>query len=217
MKIAASLDGKTALANGASQWITSPEARADGHAWRARSCAVLTGVGTILADNPQLDVRLVETTRQPKVVVVDSLLRTPLDAKILNGERAVFIYCAVADPEKAAALAQHGATVISCPDHQSQAPHRVDLRAMLLDLGKREINELHVEAGHTLNGALIEQGLADEFLIYFAPKLLGTGRDMARLGPLTALSQAVSLEFLSTDRVGPDLRVVARVPGRDDF
>jgi diaminohydroxyphosphoribosylaminopyrimidine deaminase/5-amino-6-(5-phosphoribosylamino)uracil reductase len=174
-------------------------------------------MGTILADDPQLDVRLVETTRQPKVVVVDSLLRTPLDAKILAGERPVFIYCAVEDPEKAAALAQRGATVISCPDQQSQAPHRVDLRAMLLDLGKREINELHVEAGHTLNGALIEQGLADEFLIYFAPKLLGTGRDMARLGPLTALTQAVNLEFLSTDRIGPDLRVVARVPGRDDF
>jgi len=217
MKIAASLDGKTALNNGVSQWITSSDARADGHAWRARSCAVLTGIGTILADDPQLDVRLVETTRQPKVVVVDSQLRTPPRAKILNGKRPVLIYYATHTPEKVAALEQRGATVIHCPDLQSRAEPTVDLPAMLLDLGKREINELHVEAGHRLNGSLIQQGLADEFLLYLAPKLLGQGRDMASFGPFTSLSQARDLEFLSISQVGPDLRVVARVPGRDDF
>jgi diaminohydroxyphosphoribosylaminopyrimidine deaminase/5-amino-6-(5-phosphoribosylamino)uracil reductase len=218
MKIAASLDGKTALDNGISQWITSPDARADGHAWRARSCATLTGIGTVLSDDPLMDVRLVETTRQPKVVVVDSRMRTPLDAKILNGERMAYIYCAAPNAEKTAALEKRGATVIQCPDvHASAAEPRVDLRAMLFDLGKREINELHVEAGRKLNGALIQQGLADEFLIYLAPKLLGQGRDMASFGPLTELNQALDLEFLSTTRVGPDLRVVARVPGRHDF
>ncbi len=217
MKIAASLDGKTALNNGVSQWITAPEARADGHAWRARSCAVLTGIGTVLADDPLLDVRLADTTRQPKLVVVDSHLRTPPDAKILNGRRPVYIYCASQNPEKAAALEQRGATIIHCPELETGTEPKVDLRAMLADLGKREINELHVEAGHRLNGALIQLGLADEFLIYLAPKLLGQGRDMASFGPLTALNQALDLEFLSTTQVGPDLRVVARVPGRDDF
>ncbi|MFZ2305738.1 MAG: bifunctional diaminohydroxyphosphoribosylaminopyrimidine deaminase/5-amino-6-(5-phosphoribosylamino)uracil reductase RibD [Rhodoferax sp.] len=217
MKIAASLDGKTALNNGVSQWITAPEARADGHAWRARSCAVLTGIGTVLADDPLLDVRLADTTRQPKLVVVDSHLRTPPDAKILNGRRPVYIYCASQNPEKAAALEQRGATIIHCPELETGTEPKVDLRAMLADLGKREINELHLEAGHRLNGALIQLGLADEFLIYLAPKLLGQGRDMASFGPLTALNQALDLEFLSTTQVGPDLRVVARVPGRDDF
>lgn len=217
MKIAASLDGKTALNNGVSQWITAPDARADGHAWRARSCAVLTGIGTVLADDPLLDVRLADTTRQPKLVVVDSHLRTPPDAKILNGRRPVYIYCASQNPEKATALEQRGATIIHCPELETGTEPKVDLRAMLADLGKREINELHVEAGHRLNGALIQKGLADEFLIYLAPKLLGQGRDMASFGPLTALNQALDLEFLSTTQVGPDLRVVARVPGKDDF
>lgn len=217
MKIAASLDGKTALANGVSQWITSPEARADGHAWRARSCAVLTGIGTILADDPQLDVRLVETTRQPKVVVVDSRLRTPLDAKILHGQRPVYIYCAVKDTEKATALEQRGATVIHCPDTQTDTEPRVDLCAMLLDLGRREINELHVEAGHQLNGSLIQQGLADELLVYLAPKLLGLGRGMAEFGPLIELDQALQLDVKSLALIGPDIRIVARARGQDDF
>jgi diaminohydroxyphosphoribosylaminopyrimidine deaminase/5-amino-6-(5-phosphoribosylamino)uracil reductase len=219
MKVAASLDGKTALDNGVSQWITAPEARADGHAWRARACAVLTGIGTVLADRPRLDVRLVETPRQPHVVVVDSNLQTPLDAPLFIAGRAVFIYAARQNDTKKQALEARGATVVYQPgvDANGTPTGQVDLAAMLLDLGKREINELHVEAGHRLNGALIQAGLVDELLIYLAPKLLGQGRDMAHFGPLRALEHALQLDFRSTERVGPDLRIVARVTGRDHF
>lgn len=219
MKVAASLDGKTALDNGVSQWITAPEARADGHAWRARACAVLTGIGTVLADRPRLDVRLVETPRQPHVVVVDSNLQTPLDAPLFIAGRAVFIYAAHQNDTKKQALEARGATVVYQPgvDANGTPTGQVDLAAMLLDLGKREINELHVEAGHRLNGALIQAGLVDELLLYLAPKLLGQGRDMAHFGPLSALEHALQLDFRSTERVGPDLRIVARVTGRDHF
>ena len=217
MKIAASLDGKTALDNGASQWITSSEARADGHAWRARACAVLTGIGTVLADNPRLDVRLVDTPRQPHLVVVDSRLEMPLDAHLLIAGRALYIYAAVPNDEKKAALEEKGATVIYLPGQHPETQGKVDLAAMLRDLGAREINELHVEAGHKLNGSLIREGLVDEFVVYLAPKLMGQGRDMASFGPLSELSQAIPLEFKSTDMLGPDLRIVARIPVRDQF
>ena len=213
MKIAASLDGTTALANGQSQWITSVAARTDGHAWRARSCAVLTGIGTVLEDNPRLDVRLVETPRQPHLVVVDSRLETPLDAHLFIAGRALFIYAAGQNDAKKAALEARGATVIYLPD----ANGKVDLAAMMKDLARREINELHVEAGSKLNGSLIRAGLVDEFLIYLAPKLLGPGQGMAAFGPLQQLSEAVELQFLSADVVGRDLRVIARGIGRDQF
>ncbi len=213
MKIAASLDGTTALANGQSQWITSPEARTDGHAWRARSCAVLTGIGTVLEDNPRLDVRLVATPRQPHLVVVDSRLETPPDAHLFIAGRALFIYAAVPNDQKQKALEARGATVIYLPG----ANAKVDLAAMLRDLARREVNELHVEAGHKLNGSLIREGLVDEFLVYLAPKLLGPGFDMASFGPLTDLSQAVELAFHSSTMTGPDLRIMARVKGRDQF
>jgi diaminohydroxyphosphoribosylaminopyrimidine deaminase/5-amino-6-(5-phosphoribosylamino)uracil reductase len=219
MKVAASLDGTTALDNGASQWITSPEARTDGHAWRARSCAILTGIGTVLADKPRLDVRLVETPRQPHLVVVDSDLQTPLDAPFLIAGRAVFIYAAAPNEAKQAALEARGAKVIYLPGHnaQGQPTGKVDLAAMLKDLGQREINELHVEAGFKLNGSLVREGLVDEFVVYLAPKLLGQGAGMFNIGPLTELAQGVTLEFKSTEMVGPDLRIVARVQGRDVF
>ena len=213
MKIAASLDGKTALNNGVSQWITSDAARADGHAWRARSCAVLTGIGTVLQDNPRLDVRLLATVRQPHLVVVDSRLETPVDAHLFIAGRALHIYAAGQNDVKKAALEARGASVCYQPaDHG-----KVDLSAMLRDLALREVNEVHVEAGQKLNGSLIREGLVDEFVVYLAPKLIGQGQGMANFGPLETLAQAVPLAFKSTDMLGPDLRIVAEVCGRSQF
>ena len=217
MKMAASLDGQTALQNGVSQWITSEAARADGHAWRARACAVLTGIGTVLADNPKLDVRLVNTPRQPHVVIVDSRLETPLDAALFIAERVCYIYAAVPNDVKKSALEAQGAIVVYMPGNAPGTESKVDLNAMLLDLAKREINELHVEAGHKLNGSFIREGLVDEFLVYLAPKLLGLGQGMANFGPLTTLDDAVNLKFHSIEQVGDDLRLLARPPGRDRF
>jgi diaminohydroxyphosphoribosylaminopyrimidine deaminase / 5-amino-6-(5-phosphoribosylamino)uracil reductase len=217
LKVAASLDGKTGLANGVSQWITSEAARADGHAWRARASAVLTGVGTVLEDNPRLDVRLIETPRQPHLVIVDSHLQTPPDAHVFIAGRPVWIYAAVRDEARAAALEARGATVTCLPN----ASGKVDLAAMLQDLAARGVNELHVEAGHKLNGSLIREGCVDELLVYLAPKLIGSGLDMASHlhaeGPLTSLEGALALEFKSVQMLGPDLRVVSRVRGRDSF
>ena len=213
LKIAASLDGQTALENGASQWITSEPARADGHAWRARACAVLTGIGTVLEDDPRLDVRLVDTPRQPHLVLVDSRLETPLNAKLFIPGRQLYIYTAVLDAPRKTALEAKGATVIPCPGPGG----KVDLAAMLRDLATRDINELHVEAGHKLNGSLVREGLVDEFLVYLAPKLLGPGRGMVNIGPLAELSQAVPLEYRETAQIGPDLRILARIPGRGQF
>jgi len=217
LKAAASLDGKTGLRNGVSQWITSEPARADGHAWRARASAVLTGVGTVLEDDPRLDVRLVETTRQPHVVVVDSQLQTPPGARIFMAGRPVWIYAAAQDEAKAAALEARGATIAYLPNAQG----KVDLAAMLQDLARREVNELHVESGHKLNGSLLREGLVDELLVYLAPKLIGDGLDMASGihagGPLADLAGTLPLEFRTIDRIGPDLRIVARVAGRDAF
>ena len=217
MKLAASLDGKTALANGTSQWITSDPARADGHAWRARACAVLTGIGTVLEDNPRLDVRLVDTPRQPHLVVVDSRLETPLDAHLFVPGRNLYIYAAQQNEAKKKALEACGATVCYLPGQSVDTQGKVDLAAMLHDLATREINELHVEAGHRLNGSLIREGLVDEFVVYLAPKFIGQGRDMASFGPLTDLAAAIPLEFKSTAMLGPDLRIVAQIPGRDRF
>lgn len=211
VKTAASLDGKTALPNGTSQWITSQSARDDGHAWRARACAVLTGIGTVLADNPRLDARAVSTPRQPHLAVLDSRLRTPPDAVLLGvQQRHVWIYTAGDDPARAAALTAAGATVITLPGPDGE----VDPGAVMRDLAAREVNELHVEAGPTLTGALVRAGLADEFLVYLAARLLGQGRDMASFGPLSHLDEALSLEFREIHPVGPDLRILARVARR---
>ena len=214
MKAASSLDGVTALHNGRSQWITSPEARADGHSWRARACTVLTGIGTVLQDNPRLNVREVQTPRQPRVAVVDSRLDMPLDAHILKAASGCLIYTCSTNQSRISQLQAEGATIIELPN----AHGKVDLAAMLRDLAQRGTNELHVEAGFKLNGSLVREGLVDEFLLYLAPKLLGTaGMGIARFGPLDDLAQALPLQWQDIHPVGPDLRVLARVQGRADF
>jgi len=217
LKMAASLDGKSALENGVSQWITSEAARTDGHAWRARACAVLTGIGTVLTDNPRLDVRLVDTPRQPHLVIVDSRLETPLDAALFTPGRVIYLYAAVQNEAKKAALEARGATVIYAPGLEPATRNKVDLAAMLRDLAAREINELHVEAGHKLNGSFIREGLVDEYLVYLAPMLIGLGSGMANFGPITQLKDAVNLRFHSIESVGDDLRILARPPGRETF
>ncbi len=207
LKIAASLDGRTALDNGSSQWITAQAARADGHAWRARGGAILTGIGTVIADNPRLDVRLAWVARQPPIVIVDSRLQLPLDASVFIEGRPVLVYAGSSESGPRRALETQGATVVVLPDSRG----KVDLAAMLRDLATRGVNELHVEAGHKLNGSLVRAGLVDEFLVYLAPKLLGDGEPMADIGPLTDLSQALQLSFRDATVVGSDLRILARV------
>ena len=218
MKMAASLDGTSALDNGTSQWITGEPARADGHAWRARACAVLTGIGTVLSDDPRLDVRLPGMQRQPHLVIVDSALDTPVSARLFepaSGDlpRQIWIYHAALDATRQAALKARGATLVHMPGSSG----KVDLPAMLRDLGLREVNELHVEAGQKLNGSLLRERLVDELLVYLAPILLGRGAGLSNLGPLQQLQDGLALSFSSMDRVGEDLRIVSRVQGRDAF
>ncbi|MDX3904811.1 MAG: bifunctional diaminohydroxyphosphoribosylaminopyrimidine deaminase/5-amino-6-(5-phosphoribosylamino)uracil reductase RibD [Pigmentiphaga sp.] len=208
-KMAASLDGRSALPNGRSQWITGEAARADGHHWRARSCAVLTGIDTVLADNPRLDVRHVTTTRPPRKIVLDSTLRMPPDARMLDGTET-WIFTAREDAGRAAELAARNARIICLPD----AAGRVDLAAVMRWLGQHEINEVHAEAGATLTGALLQAGCVDELLVYMAPMLLGEGAGMARLPVLEALEQARRFEFIDVCRIGADIRVRAQDPAR---
>ena len=210
LKVAASLDGQTALTNGESQWITSASAREDGHAWRARSCTVLTGIGTVLEDDPQLNVRDIDTPRQPSLVIIDSKLQTPLNAKLWHAERGVWIYCASEDSDRKAALEAKGASVTCLPNAQG----KVDLRALVHDLGKKAINEVHIEAGFKLNGSLLAAGVVDELLVYLAPLLIGQGLGMANLGPFESLSQALKLDIQNVTTIGDDVRLIAHVKGR---
>lgn len=215
LKMAASLDGTTALPNGVSQWITSPAARADGHAWRQRAGAVLTGIGTVLADDPRLDVRLVPTTLQPLRVVLDSQLRTPPSARLLAAPGQALIYTAAPAAHSQSqrdALAAAGALVLDTPaTTPSPGAHvQVDLPTVLRDLARRGVNELHLEAGARLSGAWLQAGLVNELLLYLAPQLLGPGTGLAQIGPFTALAQGVALQFAEATPVGPDLRIRAR-------
>jgi diaminohydroxyphosphoribosylaminopyrimidine deaminase/5-amino-6-(5-phosphoribosylamino)uracil reductase len=222
MKIAASLDGRTALADGSSQWITSEAARTDGHAWRKRAGALLSGAGTVRADDPRLDVRLVPTAVQPLRAIIDSRLDTPLSARLFEGSGVLRFYAARPDPARIAALRAHGAEVTCLPKQSSPTGDQpeaaqVDLGAALADLARLQVNELHVEAGERLNASLIEADLVDEFLIYLAPVWIGPGRSMAALGPLACLAEARRFEFMAAELIGGDLRLRARPPGRADF
>jgi len=206
LKVAISLDGRTALNNGTSQWITGEAARADGHAWRKRAGACLTGVGTVLEDNPRLDVRWVDTAHQPLRVVVDSRLETPLNSKILDAPGRALIYAAQDHAERRVGLQARGTEIAVTPTRSG----KVDLPALLADLASRGINELHVEAGHKLNGSFVREGLVDEFLIYVAPMLIGSGRELAALTPLESLSGALRLRWHSVTPIGDDLRLLLR-------
>ncbi len=206
LKVAASLDGRTALNNGRSQWITGEAARRDGHHWRARACAILTGAGTVRDDDPRLTVREVETSRQPLRVVVDSKLETPSTAKILEGG-GVLVAAAQEDKAKIAALRARGAEVLVMPNSAG----KVELGELFRELARRGMNEVHVEAGSRLNGSLLQEGQVDEFLIYLAPSIIGdAARGMFHLPELTELAGRRQLNILDTRMIGPDIRVVAR-------
>ena len=200
LKVAATLDGRSALANGASQWITGPEARRDGHRWRARACALLTGIGTVAADDPRLTVREVDTPRQPLRVIVDSRLEIPHAARVLQGPK-VLISAARAAP------APKNAEVVLLPN----AHGKVELPSMLEELARRGVNELHVEAGFRLNGSLVREGCVDEFLVYLNPSFLGDGaQGMLDLPAVGALEERLKLKLVSLERLGDDLRILAR-------
>jgi diaminohydroxyphosphoribosylaminopyrimidine deaminase/5-amino-6-(5-phosphoribosylamino)uracil reductase len=205
LKTAASLDGATALDNGESQWITGPDARADGHAWRARASAILTGIGTVKADDPLLTVRGIDTPLQPRRVIVDSRLEIDPGARILQGEPC-WIVAAQEDRDKAALLRGAGHEVIVLPNSSG----KVDLPALMMELGRREINELHVEAGSKLNASLVREGCVDELLVYLAPSLIGPGQGMFALPALAHLKDKFALRFHGVQQVGPDLRILAR-------
>jgi diaminohydroxyphosphoribosylaminopyrimidine deaminase/5-amino-6-(5-phosphoribosylamino)uracil reductase len=208
MKLAASIDGRTALVNGRSPWITGEAARADGHRWRARACAVLTGSGTVRADDPALTVRAVATSRQPRRIVIDRAGQTPPAARVLAGESTLIV---TAGPRRADWPA--AVEVLVMPD----AAGRIDLPALLDELGRRGVNELHVEAGAGLNGALLRAGLVDELLLYIAPMLLGDpARGIADFAPgLQQLGDAIRLRFHAVAACGGDLRVQARIEQPD--
>jgi diaminohydroxyphosphoribosylaminopyrimidine deaminase/5-amino-6-(5-phosphoribosylamino)uracil reductase len=206
-KVGMSLDGRTALANGVSQWITGSDARLDVQHWRARSCAVMTGINTVLADDAQLNVRELAVERQPLRVVLDSRLRMPLEAKILQGGKTL-IYSAENNLLKINRLQECGAEIVVLSDGNGQ----IDLPAMLSDLAARGCNEVLVESGAILNGALLKAGLVDELLLYIAPQLLGNAaRGMADLGELTGLNQRVDLVWQDVRQIGCDLRITVKI------
>ncbi|MDP2432212.1 MAG: bifunctional diaminohydroxyphosphoribosylaminopyrimidine deaminase/5-amino-6-(5-phosphoribosylamino)uracil reductase RibD [Pseudomonadota bacterium] len=205
VKTASSLDGKTALLNGESKWITGPAARADVQAWRARACAILTGVGTVLADDPRMNVRDLDTPRQPLKIIVDSRLNTPPTAQILQG--GALIVCAFDDPSRRAALQAVGAEVLCIPGPNG----RVGLAALIGELGRRGLNEIHVEAGATLNGALLDAGLVDEWIAYLAPLVMGdAARGVFALPPLGDMANRLPFKLLDSRLIGGDLRLTLR-------
>ncbi len=207
LKVAASLDGQTALADGRSQWITGPAARHDGHGWRRRAGAVLSGIGTVRADDPRLDVRGHDQGRQPLRAIVDSRLDTPMTARLFEvSDSPLVFYAAQPAPERAARLQARGAEVVCAPGPAG----RVDLDAVLADLAGRQLNELHLECGARLGGAWVRAGWVDELLVYLAPALLGPGRPMLSLPALPDLDQASRWRWVDSCQVGEDLRLRLR-------
>jgi diaminohydroxyphosphoribosylaminopyrimidine deaminase/5-amino-6-(5-phosphoribosylamino)uracil reductase len=206
LKVACSLDGYTALPDRTSQWITGPAARADGHAWRARACAILTGIGTVRDDDPRLDVREHDTPRQPLKVLVDSRLQVRPDARLLSGA-PVLVACALTDPAREQALRDRGCEILHLPDPRG----KVDLSALVRALAERGLNEIHVEAGHKLNGSLLQAGLIDELLMYLAPCALGAGLPAFDLPAPASLASRLSFTWHEVQRVGEDLRLIARL------
>jgi diaminohydroxyphosphoribosylaminopyrimidine deaminase/5-amino-6-(5-phosphoribosylamino)uracil reductase len=217
LKVAASLDGKTALPNGQSQWITGAAARDDGHHWRAQACAILTGVGTVKEDDPSLTVRAVDTLRQPKRIIIDSKLDIALTAAVLKPfpsqsasikDGGAMVVCGEitsdAQLAKQAQLQAQGVEVISMPN----AAGKVDLPALMRYLGTEcEMNEIHVEAGYKLNGSLLREGCVDELLVYLAPTLLGSGLGIANLPELESLTQRTDWKRIDLSVFEPDIRL----------
>ncbi len=211
LKSASSFDGRTALPDGRSQWITSDAAREDGHRWRARSCMVLTGIGTVLADDPMLDARAVETPRQPIRAVLDTQFVLGEQARIINGD-PVWVFTTRPDAGKAARLAARNVRVIVLPADDRGG---LSLEALVRWLGDHEINEVHVEAGARLQGALVQAGLVDEWVAYVAPCILGDGQGLAALpAPISDLDQAYRYEFLDVQFLSPDMRLHLRDTAR---
>ncbi len=212
VKAASSLDGRVALANGESRWITGEEARRDVHALRARSCAVLTGIGTVLHDDPQLNVRHVPCTRQPRPVLIDSRLEVPLEAKILQGEPPIIFTVAEA-AEKRHRLADMGAEVVDAPVDPAKTG-KTDLMAIARMLGDRGFNEVTAETGGNLMGSLLASGVVDELVIYYAPMIIGnSGQGLFALPEIMSLSEALRPRIVDVRSVGHDLRVTARFGG----
>lgn len=215
VKVAASLDARSALSDGRSKWITGERARADGHRWRARACAILTGIGTVRADNPAMTVRDVETTRQPVHVLIDSRLDVNPAAEVLRAPGAI-VYHALDDGpasrERIARLADVGCELVALPDSHG----KVDLLAACRDLARRQFNEVHVEAGFKLNGSLFRAGCVDELLVYLAPCLLGGGQPMFDLPEVADLDARHALDWIDTELLGTDLRLRARVVAAGD-
>ena len=206
VKVAAGLDGKTALENGKSQWITSEESRIDAHKWRAQSCAVLTGVGTVVEDDPRLTVRHIETSRQPEKVIVDSQLRSPLDANLFK-TTGVTLATAASNQEQLNQFIAKGVNVLVLPN----AEGRVDLDALLFKLADQQVNEVLVEAGINLHSALLHRHLIDEMIIYYAPKFLGAqGRGMFFLDELESMDQVLAQSIVDITPIGKDFRVTVR-------
>lgn len=208
VKMASSLDGKTAMASGESQWITSEAAREDVQQWRARACAIVTGINTVLADDPLLNVRLENTSRQPQRVILDSELRCPKTAAILSDNNTIILHC-TDDATAHKQLASAGATLVKLP--RDSITQRIDLTAVVKWLGEQQFNEVHVEAGATLAGNFINQGLADELVLYLAPCLMGgEAKSLVSLSGVDTMAQRIHLDIQDIRAIGVDWRVIAR-------